>query len=198
MGIFVPEATLPSGIQLSNVYMSFSGEVIYVSQVGAIVNGPPTTIQDKYNKNHWWQISSYYKVYPHKIQRGVESNIRVQFSNVIPLIEKSPYDYLYQALMDQYPNSTADIDTWQIPVIPTSNLVVTNSTLVSLYKDLNSDSKTYVIEPGTSNLTLTVDAFQQVSNVINQFSFQEEEILDEDVPVTRAAALIEEALNTQN
>lgn len=197
MGILVPEATLPSGIKLSNVYMSFTGEVVFVSQVMNSM-GPPTTMQDKYSKNHQWQISSHYKVYPSKPQRGTESNIRVPFSNIVPVISQSPYDYLYKALVDSYPNSTADIDTWQVPVIPVSNLVVTNSTLVSLYKDLNSDSKSYIIEPGTSNLTLTVDAFSQVSNVINAFTFTEDVTLDEDVPVSRAAALIEEALNTQS
>jgi hypothetical protein len=194
MGILVPEATLPSGIKLSNVYMSFAGEVVFVSQ---LINamGPPPTVQDKFSKKHQWQISSHYKVYPKKSQMGTDSNIRVPFSNVVSVIDRSPYDYLYTALMRQYPNSAADIDTWQVQVAPTSNLVIANSTLVSLYKDINSDSKSYIIEPGTSNLTLTVDAFQQVSNVINQFRFQEEEILDEDVPVTRAAALIEESLN---
>jgi hypothetical protein len=197
MGILVPEATLPSGIKLSNVYMSFTGEVVFVSQV-MNATGPPTTIQSKYNKNHQWQISSHYKVYPKKSQMGTDSNIRVPFSNIVTVIDRSPYDYLYAALMRQYPDSTADIDTWQVAVPPTSNLVVANSTLVSLYKDLNSDSKSYIIKPGTSNLTLTVDAFSQLSNVINEFTFTEDVTLDEDVPVSRAAALIEEALNTQN
>lgn len=31
MGILVPEAILPMGITLSNVYMSFSGETVYVN-----------------------------------------------------------------------------------------------------------------------------------------------------------------------
>jgi hypothetical protein len=254
MGILVPEATLPSGIKISNVYMSFSGEVVFVSQVMG-TTGPPKTIQEKYNKNHQWQISSHYKVYPKKPQLGSDSNIRVPFATVVPIISQSPYDYLYTALMKQYPSSIEDIETWQIPVPPTSNLVVANSTLVSLYKvinsdskmyitepgtsnliltvdafhqvtnvisqfsfqeddkpvtsnlvvanstlvslykDINLDSKMYITEPGTSNLILTVDAFHQVTNVISQFSFQEEEILDEDVPVSRAAALIEESLN---
>jgi len=177
--------------------MSFTGEVVFVSQLMNAM-GPPTTIQDKFSKKHQWQISSHYKVYPKKSQMGTDSNIRVPFSNVVSVIDRSPYDYLYTALMRQYPNSTADIDTWQVQVPPTSNLVIANSTLVSLYKDLNSDSKSYIIEPGTSNLTLTVDAFSQVSNVINAFTFTEDVTLDEDVPVSRAAALIEEALNTQS
>lgn len=195
MGILVPEATLPSGVQLSNVYMSFSGEVVFVSQVRA--NGQPPTLQDLYKKDHQWQVSSHYKVYLKKPDLGMDSNIRIPFSNIVNIIEHSPYDYLYKALMDQYPNSTSDIDTWQVQAIPTSNLVVSNSTLVALYKDINSDSKLYITEPGTSNLTLTIDAFQQLSNVISQFSFQEEEILDEDVPVSRASALIEHSLNMQ-
>lgn len=198
MGILVPEATLPSGIKLSNVYMSFTGEAVFVSQVGTSPNA--TVGQNRFNPALTWQVSSHYKVYPSKPVRGKDSNIRVPFSAIVEVFDKSPYDFLYKALMDYYPSSKSVIESWQ--VVPTSNLVVSNATLVSLYKDLNSDSNNYVIEEGTSNLVFTQEMTAQFANTINSFTFtiapepeSEPEQDDGDVPVTRASALIEESLN---
>lgn len=197
MGIFVPEATLPTGIKLSNVYMSFSGEVLFVSQLGPNTAANPA--QNRFNPAIVWQVSSHYKVYPSKPKRGQDSNIKVPFSTTVEVFDRSPYDLMYKALMDYYPSAQSIIEPWQVVVKPTSNLVVSNSTLVSLYKDLNSDSNKYVIEEGTSNLVFTQDFTSQFANTINSFTFtiapEEEEEDDGDVPVSRASALIEESLN---
>ena len=88
---------------------------------------------------------------------------------MIKTFDANPYDILYAALKQQYTGSTDVIDLGQ--AVPMSNLVVSNDTLVALYKDLNNDSNAYVITEGTSNLMLTVDAFSQLSNVINAFTF---------------------------
>ena len=151
MGIFVTQGTLPGGVQVNNVYMSFTGEGVYVAQ----------------NGNSTWTISSSYTV---RNSKSVESSsIRVPITASAKSIITNPYNILYQALQKQYPNSVAVIEPSQ--QTKTSNLVLSNSTLVSLYKDLNTDSNTYVIEEGTSNLVLTSDTFSQLSNVLNQFTF---------------------------
>ena len=161
MGIFVTQGTLPGGVQVNNVYMSFTGEGVYVAQ----------------NGNSTWTISSSYTV---RISKSVESSsIRVPITASAKSIITNPYNILYQALQKQYPNSVAVIEPSQ--QTKTSNLVLSNSTLVSLYKDLNTDSNTYVIEEGTSNLVLTSDTFSQLSNVLNQFTFTVSE--DEDLKV---------------
>ena len=198
MGIFVPEATLPTGIKLSNVYMSFSGEVVFVSQLGP--NAAANPAQARFNPAIVWHISSSYKVYLSKPKRGQDSNIKVPFSITVEVFDKSPYDFLYKALMNYYPSAQSVIEPWQVIVKPTSNLVVSNATLVTIYKDLNSDSNNYVIEEGTSNLVFTQDLTSQFANTINSFTFtivpeEEEETDDGDVPVSRASALIEESLN---
>jgi hypothetical protein len=161
MGIFVTQGTLPGGVQVSNVYMSFTGEGVYVAQ----------------NGNSTWTISSSYTV---RNSKSIESSsIRVPITASAKSIITNPYNILYQALQKQYPNCVAVIEPSQ--QTKTSNLVLSNSTLVSLYKDLNTDSNTYVIEDGTSNLVLTSDTFSQLSNVLNQFTFTVSE--DEDLKV---------------
>jgi len=170
MGIFVPSATLPSGITVSNVYMSFTGEAVYTAQV-----------QDK--GPNQWRIQSNYKVFKDQISaRRGNSNIRINFATSVDIFEKNPYDLLYTALKQEYPGSTDVIEMGQEP--KTSNLTVSNDTLVALYKDLNNDSNTFVITEGTSNLVLTVDAFSQLSNVINSFTFVVEEPTPDQPPTT--------------
>jgi len=171
MGIFVPSATLPSGIQLNNVYMSFAGEVIFVTQTGKNM-AMPTQPED--DTSHQWRISSSYNVFnqrPSRMSTGL-SNIKVPFATTVKIFDQNPYTHLYKALMDLYPGSTKVIDSEEIiPPVPTSNLVISNDILVGLYKDINSDSNSYVITQGTSNLTLTTDAFSQLSNAIGTFTF---------------------------
>jgi len=88
MGIIVPEATLPSGVVLSNVYMSFSGEPVYVSPTGP----------------NQCQIYSYYKVWT-DVTKSRGSDIRILLT--VPNVDSSVpvYTALYDALKNVYPGN---------------------------------------------------------------------------------------------
>jgi hypothetical protein len=91
MGILVPEATLPSGIYVSNVYMSFSGEVVYVT---------PRNEDGRYRVNTW------YRVYKDDT-RQPDTNIRIPMSVTVNDIgERHVYDILYEELRALYQQST--------------------------------------------------------------------------------------------
>jgi hypothetical protein len=113
MGILVPEATLPSGFTLSNVYMSFSHEPVYISPTGP----------DR------CQIYSYYKVWA-DVEKSKPSDIRILLTVQGADSSLSAYTVLYDALKEQYPGSE-DVSNpeppppLQIPdpELPTSNVV---------------------------------------------------------------------------
>lgn len=87
MGILVPEAVLPMGITVSNVYMSFSGEVIYtVPGIG------------KYN------INTYYKVYKDETKQP-DTNIRIPLTVEANDISAGVYVIIYDKLKEIYPDS---------------------------------------------------------------------------------------------
>jgi len=88
MGIFVPEATLPSGFTLTNVYMSFSGEPVYLSPMG------PSQCQ----------IYSYYKVWTDN-SKSKPSDIRILLTIQGADSNVSAYTTLYNALKSMYPNA---------------------------------------------------------------------------------------------
>lgn len=98
MGIFVPEATLPMGITISNVYMSFSGEVIYTSPM-----------------NGHYTVNTYYKVYKDETKQP-DTNIRIPLNVQVSDISVGVYTSLYKNLKQIYPNSIDILD------IPVSNL----------------------------------------------------------------------------
>jgi hypothetical protein len=144
MGIFVPQATLPSGIKLSNVYMSFSGEVVYTAQ-----------FQGK------WRVQSNYKVFKDQVSaKNGYSNIRIEFATVVDKFTSNPYICLYDALKQEYPGAVDVIDLNQ--TVQTSNLVISTSTLASLQADLSNVSN--ISE--TSNLVISTDIFSQISDII--------------------------------
>jgi hypothetical protein len=87
MGIFVPEANLPMGITVSNVYMSFSGEVIYTV---------PT--------NGQYRINTYYKVYKDELKQP-DTNIRIPINVEVSDINQSVYSILYSELKTIYSNN---------------------------------------------------------------------------------------------
>ena len=87
MGILVPEANLPMGITVSNVYMSFSGEVIYTI---------PTSGQ--------YRINTYYKVYKDDTKQP-DTNIRIPINVQVSDINQSVYSILYSELKTIYPNN---------------------------------------------------------------------------------------------
>ena len=166
MGITVPLATLPSGIQLSNVYISFANEPVSIVPA-SINNFNPLT------DNNWkYQVNSYYSVFKDRLSakttRG-SNLIRIPIGVRLQIYPTNPHQVIYNKLKEIFPSS---IDSFEFSQnIPPSNLVVSNDTLVSLYKNLNLDSNTYIIPEGTSNLVFTHGMFFELSNVINQFSF---------------------------
>ena len=97
MGIIVTNGTLPSGIPISNVYMSFSGEVIYTVPA-----------------NGQYRINTYYKVYKDESKQP-DTNIRIpivtQTSNIVG---RDVYTILYDELKDLYPGSTDVIPSFSL------------------------------------------------------------------------------------
>jgi hypothetical protein len=89
MGIFVPEANLPMGITVSNVYMSFSGEVIY-------------TMPNQSSNNY--TINTSYKVYKDDTKQP-DTNIRIHFGIQVNDISVGVYTVLYENLKQIYPES---------------------------------------------------------------------------------------------
>ena len=193
MGIFVPEAVLPSGIALSNVYMSFAGECIYTNQT-------PPGIDPRTNKprTEKYQINSFYNIYKDRQAAKTQgpSNIRLNMTCPLVKIEDDPYTVLYNGLKTLYPSSVDIIEPSQVK--PTSNLVIGNDTLVALYKDLILDSNVYLVEDGTCNLVVSLDFFNQLSNIITSVPLplapEPEPEPEEEVPVVRGSALLEESL----
>ena len=89
MGILVPEANLPMGITISNVYMSFSGEVIY-------------TVPNPTCNNY--TINTHYKVYKDELKQP-DTNIRIPINVQVSDINQSVYSILYSELKTIYPNN---------------------------------------------------------------------------------------------
>jgi hypothetical protein len=87
MGIFVPEANLPMGITVSNVYMSFSGEVIYTVPL-----------------NGQYRINTYYKVYKDELKQP-DTNIRIPINVQVSDISVGVYSILYSELKTIYSNN---------------------------------------------------------------------------------------------
>ena len=116
MGILVPEATLPMGITISNVYMSFSGEVIYTCP-----------------RNGQYAVNTHYKVYKDDTKQP-DTNIRIPLNVQVSDISVGVYTTLYTALKNLYPgaeDSQAVVEAVaEVPepvvepvVEPTSNVV---------------------------------------------------------------------------
>ena len=88
MGILVPEANIPMGIILNNMYMSFTGETIYIAPVvGQYV------------------IKSFYKIYKDQ-SKYPDTNIRIPISCIVDTIkDRDAYSILYDELKTMYPGS---------------------------------------------------------------------------------------------
>lgn len=89
MGIIVTEGILPSGIPVSNVYMSFASEIVYVS---------PKTPTDIYILN------TYYKVFKDNTKEP-NSDVRIPFFVQVSDISVGVYTSLYENLKQIYPDS---------------------------------------------------------------------------------------------
>lgn len=194
MGIFAPVATLPSGITLSNVYMSFTDEIIFIGQLppnyvpppvlpppgptkAPIVppGGPPAILTPpKYN--YKWRLNSSYKIYTSK-EAALEnkmSNIRIPINVDVNHIGDNPYGILYNKLKEQYPGSYDVIEPDQVIVPPTSNMVISTTTLESLYNDL-----TGTVEEDGVTITLSETAFNELSDAVRTLKLNATETLGE-------------------
>lgn len=102
MGILVSEAYLPMGITVSNVYMSFFGEMIYVYPRDA---------------DNLYQLKTYYRVYKDQ-EKNLDTNIRIPINVSISDIRCDIYTILYEKLKSFYPNSVDIIEPEPEVVIP--------------------------------------------------------------------------------
>jgi hypothetical protein len=159
MGIFVPSATLPSGITVSNVYMSFTNEVVHTGQVSSATD--PLTGKPDSNK---YFVSSWCNVYADRktAKSGVQSAIRFNVNTKVPSLTSS-YEALYAYLKTVYPEATDDLIE-----PPTSNITLSIDTLQSIFNDLATPPTA-----NTGNLVMTTDMASQFSNLIQTFTFPE-------------------------
>lgn len=159
MGIFVPTATLPSGITVSNVYMSFTNEVLYVMQ----------------SPNDQYQMTSYCNVFLNRsmAKRGTPSNIRFNVTTKVSNV-MCGYQALYNELKTRYPSASDVIEPNQ--VAPMSNLTFSIDTLRIIFSELASPPIA-----NTGNLVMTTDMASQFSNLFQSFTFPPE---PEPEPIT--------------
>ena len=140
MGILVPEAILPMGVSLSNVYMSFSGENIYVSSGSG-----------QYN------IHANYKVFKDETKIP-DTNIRIAISASLDDIkDKDVYSILYTELKTIYPGSQ-DIITYKYPTGMTEQEFVRGTELMKTVSD-------YISQHLGNNIETLENAYQNVENV---------------------------------
>lgn len=140
MGIFVPEATLPMGVSLSNVYMSFSSESIYVSSGSG-----------QYN------INSYYKVFKDETKIP-DTNIRIPISASVDDIKgHDVYSILYNELKTIYPGSQ-DIITYKYPAGMTEEEYTRGTNLMKTVND-------YISQHLGNNIEALENAYQNCEDV---------------------------------
>jgi ABC-type phosphate/phosphonate transport system substrate-binding protein len=165
MGITVPTATIPSGIQLSNVYISLANEPVSITRINKLFIDPANP-----QSNANYQVNGYYSVYVDRKTSKIQSLSPIRIPIGVRTVEypSNPHQIIYNQLKQSYSNVQ---DVYEVSPVTFSNLTVSGDTLVSLFKDINLDSNTYVIPSETSNIVITQDAFSQLSNAINSFQF---------------------------
>lgn len=89
MGILVTDGILPSGIPVSNIYMSFDSEVIYVSPK---------------NADGIYTITANYKVFKDDTKQP-NSDVRIPLAIQVNDISVGVYTSLYENLKQIYPDS---------------------------------------------------------------------------------------------
>jgi hypothetical protein len=156
MGIFVPSATLPSGITVSNVYMSFTNEVVHTGQVSSALD--PKTGKSDMSK---YFVSSWCNVYADKktAKSGIQSAIRFNVNTKVPSLTSS-YEALYAYLKTMYPNAVDDLIE-----PPTSNVVLSLDTIQSIINDLAATPSA-----NTGNLVMTTDMASQFSILVQNYT----------------------------
>jgi|688.fasta_scaffold814555_2 hypothetical protein len=90
MGVFVSDGVLPSGIPISNVYMSFSGSMVYV---------------EPKNPNDLYTVRAFCKVFKDQESKTSQPDITFQVVNQVSDISVSVFQSLYETLKQIYPDS---------------------------------------------------------------------------------------------
>jgi hypothetical protein len=95
MGIDIASGTLPQGLTIGKCYMSFRGEVIYISQCG----------------DQKWLISSQYRLLSNVYDNNPSGSdiVRVPIRVEVDNLDRNPYGVLYEALNKQYPNAQPEL-----------------------------------------------------------------------------------------
>jgi hypothetical protein len=148
MGILVPLATLPSGVTLQNVYMTFTGEVLYVTKT----------------QNGMFMVRSFYRIYKDYASRNGPSNIRVEVSVNVQNPTDNPFGVLYDQLKLQYPGATDIFEPNQtVPV------TISIETLKLLAQDLsNVASQTDPVQvPLSDQMVLFAQSFKFPDEIVD-------------------------------
>lgn len=90
MGIFVSDGVLPSGIPISNVYMSFSGSLVYV--------------EPRYS-NDLYTVRAFCKVFRDQDSKSSQPDITFQVANQVSDISVGVFTCLYEKLKEMFPNN---------------------------------------------------------------------------------------------
>lgn len=90
MGVFVSDGVLPSGIPISNVYMSFSGSLVYV---------------EPKNPNDLYTVRAFCKVFKDQESKSLQPDITFQVVNQVSDISVGVFQSLYETLKQIYPSS---------------------------------------------------------------------------------------------
>jgi hypothetical protein len=89
MGILVTDGILPSGIPISNVYMSFSGSVMYVEP----------------KREDTYHVRAICKAFKDSSTKPVNPDITFSVETQVTNIDSGVYSILYAQLKDMFPNS---------------------------------------------------------------------------------------------
>jgi hypothetical protein len=89
MGVFVHDCVLPSGIPISNVYMSFSGSLVYV---------------EPKNNDGMYFVRAFCKVFKDQT-KSLDPDITFQVVTAVTDINLGAYNCLYGKLKEMFSNS---------------------------------------------------------------------------------------------
>jgi len=87
MGIMVQCGTIPSGVSVSNVYISFGSEPLYILPNGGL-----------------YRITTHYRIYSTQTKE-LGTDIRIPFTLNISNIDQNVYTAVYNELKCIYPNN---------------------------------------------------------------------------------------------
>jgi hypothetical protein len=149
MGIFVPQVITPAGFTLSNVYMSFYRQPMYIVPLGS----------------NLCRVNATYKIWVNESKRPDSSMKFPLFINEVSA--DNLFTTLYTSLKALYPGAQdvgcdepiSNVNTSNITasIINTSNIMTSNITLDSTTSNITLDSTTSninILDSTTSNITL--------------------------------------------